>query len=146
MIPAFDRSTGALPPGNYPATLEEMIRKRFGFTPRRRWLLKGIRAAVEAFWAAGIREIYIDGSFCTEKPDPGDVDGYWVEPDEGVYDRIDPTGSTSTSFWFRSCGSGSGECGPTMGLSSSFIRRCRPARKWASRSSFDRTAMGNLAA
>ena len=25
-----------------------------------------------------------------EKPDPGDVDGYWVEPDEGVYDRIDP--------------------------------------------------------
>ena len=62
----------------------------FGFTPRRRWLFKGIRAAVEAFWAAGIQEICIDGSFCTEKPDPEDVDGYWVEPDEGVYDRIDP--------------------------------------------------------
>ena len=30
----------------------------------------------------GIQEIFIDGSFCTEKPDPGDVDGYWVEPDE----------------------------------------------------------------
>ena len=89
MIPAFDPRTGALPPGNHPATLEE-IRKRFGFTPRRRWLFKGIRAAVEAFWAAGIQEICIDGSFCTEKPDPGDVDGYWVEPDEGVYDRIDP--------------------------------------------------------
>jgi hypothetical protein len=29
-------------------------------------------------------------SFCTEKPDPGDVDGYWVEPDDSVYDRIDP--------------------------------------------------------
>jgi hypothetical protein len=53
-------------------------------------LLKGLRAAVEAFWAAGIQEIYIDGSFCTEKPDPGDIDGYWVEPDEGVYHRIDP--------------------------------------------------------
>jgi hypothetical protein len=24
-----------------------------------------------------------------EKPDPGDVDGYWVEPDDRVYDRID---------------------------------------------------------
>jgi hypothetical protein len=24
------------------------------------------------------------------KPDPGDIDGYWVEPDEGIYDRIDP--------------------------------------------------------
>ena len=52
--------------------------------------MKGLRAAVRAFWAAGIAEIYIDGSFCTEKPDPGDIDGYWVEPDEDVYNRIDP--------------------------------------------------------
>jgi hypothetical protein len=52
--------------------------ERFSFTPRRRWLLKGIRVAVEAFWAAGIEELFIDGSFCTKKPDPGDVDGYWV--------------------------------------------------------------------
>ncbi|MBI5281229.1 MAG: helix-turn-helix domain-containing protein [Candidatus Solibacter usitatus] len=37
-----------------------------------------------------VAEIYIDGSFCTEKPGPGDVDGYWVEPDAGVYDRLDP--------------------------------------------------------
>ena len=36
------------------------------------------------------RDLYIDGSFCTKKPDPGDIDGYWVEPDEGIYDRIDP--------------------------------------------------------
>jgi hypothetical protein len=67
----------------------EQIGKRRGFTLRRRWLLKGLRVAVEAFWAASIQEIYIDGSFCTEKPDPGDIDGYWVEPDAGVYDRID---------------------------------------------------------
>ena len=51
--------------------------------------MKELRAAVEAFWAAGIEEIYIDGSSCTDKPDPGDIDGYWVEPDPGVYDRID---------------------------------------------------------
>lgn len=88
MIPAFDHLSGALPPGTYRATLEE-INKRLGFTPRRRWLSKGLRAAVKAFWAAGIEEIYFDGSFCTEKPDPGDIDGYWVEPDPGVYDRID---------------------------------------------------------
>lgn len=91
MIPAFDPSTGALPPGNYDATLEQ-IAERLGFTPRRQWLLRGLRVAVEGFWAAGVREIYIDGSFCTEKPDPGDIDGYWVEPDEGVYDRIDRYG------------------------------------------------------
>ena len=89
MIPAFDPETGALPPGDYGATLEE-VRRRLGFTPRRRWLLKGLRSAVDAFWAAGIDEIFIDGSFCTEKPDPGDIDGYWVEPDDGVYERIDP--------------------------------------------------------
>jgi len=89
LIPAFDANTGALPPGDHQATLEQ-IAKYLGFTPRRRWLTKGLRAGVEAFWAAGIEEIYIDGSFCTEKPDPGDIDGYWVEPDPGVYDRIDP--------------------------------------------------------
>ena len=52
--------------------------------------MKGLRTAVLAFWAAGIREIFIDGSFCTEKPDPGDIDGYWIEPDPAIYDRIDP--------------------------------------------------------
>jgi hypothetical protein len=89
LIPAFDPETGALPPGDHPATLDE-IRRRLGFTPRRSWLLKGLRASIEAFWAAGIEEIYIGGSFCTEKPDPGDIDGYWIEPDPGVYERIDP--------------------------------------------------------
>ncbi len=39
-----------------------------------------------AFWA-GIEDIYIDGSFCTEKRDPGDIDGYWVEPDPEVHER-----------------------------------------------------------
>jgi hypothetical protein len=89
LIPAFDPDTGALPPGDHRATLDE-ISRGLGFTPRRRWLLKGLRAAVNAFWAAGIEGIYIDGSFCTEKPDPGDIDGYWIEPDPEVYDRIDP--------------------------------------------------------
>jgi len=78
-----------VPPGNHQATLEE-IATRLGFTTRRRWLLKGLRAAVEALWAAGVEQIFVDGSFCTEKPDPADIDGYWIEPDDGVYERIDP--------------------------------------------------------
>jgi hypothetical protein len=89
VIPPFDETTGGLPAGDHAATLGE-ISKRFGFTPRRRWLMKGLRLAVKAFWAAGIEEIYIDGSFCTSKRDPGDIDGYWVEPDADVYDRIEP--------------------------------------------------------
>jgi hypothetical protein len=62
VIPDFDPATGALPTGDHRATLEE-IEGRFGFTPRRRWLLKGLRAAVKAFWAAGVEDIFIDGSF-----------------------------------------------------------------------------------
>lgn len=113
MIPAFDPGTGALPPGDQRATLDEMG-QRLGFTPRRRWLLKGLRAAVNSFWAAGIEEIYIDGSFCTEKPDPGDIDGYWVEPDPAVYYRIDP----------YSYASGNRECGLNMVSRSLFIPPC----------------------
>ena len=56
-------------------------------------MLNGLRAAVNSFWDAGIEDIYIDGSFCTEKPDPVDIDGYWVEPDQGVYERLDPYGT-----------------------------------------------------
>jgi hypothetical protein len=89
VIRALDPATGALAPGDHRATLEE-IGGRFGFTSRRRWLLAGLRGAVTAFWAAGIEDIFIDGSSCTEKLDPRDVDGCRVEPDDGVYDRIDP--------------------------------------------------------
>ena len=73
------------------ATLEE-IAARFGFKPRRRGLLKGLRGAVDALWTAGAEQIFVDGSFYTGKPEPGDIDGYWVEPDDGVYERIDRVG------------------------------------------------------
>ncbi len=103
MIPLVDPKTGGLPPGDHQATLDE-IKRHLGFTPRRRWLLRGLRAAVEALWRAGIEEIYIDGSFCTEKPDPGDVDGYWVEPDPDVYDRIDPYWIDFTPVFVQTAG------------------------------------------
>lgn len=35
---------------------------------------EGIRVAVQALWVAGIAEIFIDGSFWTEKPEVADVD------------------------------------------------------------------------
>ena len=138
MIPALDPATGALPPGDHRATLEE-IGSRFGFTPRRRWLLKGLRAAVKAFWLAGIEDIFIDGSFCTEKPDPGDVDGYWVEPDDDVYDRIDPYWIDFEMISYRRCGSGSGGCGWITVSNSSFIPPCGRERRSGFRSFSGRT-------
>jgi hypothetical protein len=51
---------------------------------------EGIASRGESVLGGWHEDIFIDGSFCTEKLDPSDVDGYWVEPDDGVYDRIDP--------------------------------------------------------
>lgn len=77
-IPPF-AANGNLPPGIHPATWEEIV-ERFGHTPRRRRLLEGLEAAVEALRRAGCRTIYVDGSFVTAKLVPGDFDACW-EPD-----------------------------------------------------------------
>ena len=89
MIPAFDPATGALPPGDHRGNTGR-DRKPVRVHSAAALASERLAGRGRAFWAAGIEDIFIDGSFCTEKPDPGDVDGYWVEPDDGVYDRIDP--------------------------------------------------------
>lgn len=87
MIPDFD-DEGVLPRGVHQATWDE-IEAQFGFTPRRRRLLGGLRRVLTALHAAGCRRVYVDGSFVTEKPDPGDFDGCWEE--DGVEpDHLDP--------------------------------------------------------
>ncbi len=87
MIPPFTEE-GLLPPGVYRATWREFV-DRFGTTPHRRKLLAGLKAALKSLRAAGCRTVYIDGSFVTAKPHPGDFDGCWeidgVEPE-----RLDP--------------------------------------------------------
>lgn len=88
MIPPFDADTGNLPPGEHPATWEE-IEERFGFTPWRRTLLEGLRAALESLRAAGCAKVYLDGSFITAKEVPADFDACWEG--EGVDgDLLDP--------------------------------------------------------
>jgi ribosome-binding protein aMBF1 (putative translation factor) len=44
------------------------------------------------------------------------VDGYWVEPDDVVYDRIARIGSISRWFWSRKFGNGSGGRGTDHGV------------------------------
>jgi hypothetical protein len=84
MVPAFDH-TGKLPSGIYWVTWKE-LKSRFGFTPRRVQLLAGLRQALALLKRAGCRSVYIDGSFVTTKPQPGDFDACWaienVDPDE----------------------------------------------------------------
>ena len=88
MIPAFDPSTGHLPPGIY-AVRWSMIGARFGGNSHRIRLLDGLLRALTNLAAAGCREILLDGSFISEKPLPNDYDAAWetlgVDPN-----RLDP--------------------------------------------------------
>ena len=87
MVPPF-QATGNLPPGIYWVTWKEIV-ARFGFTPRRTRLLTGLKAALALLKKAGCRSVYINGSFVTAKPQPGDFDACWaiagVDPD-----KLDP--------------------------------------------------------
>ncbi len=76
MIPRF-QSTGLLPPGIHTAAWRE-VETRFGFTPKRRRLLAGLRQALLLLKRAGCRRVYLDGSFVTTKPNPGDIDVCWA--------------------------------------------------------------------
>nr|MDZ8016363.1 hypothetical protein [Nostoc sp. ZfuVER08] len=75
MIPEFNPD-GNLPPGEHWATWQEFA-TRFGTTPRRQQLLKGLRSAIDSLSKAGCQTIYIDGSFVTKKENPNDFDGCW---------------------------------------------------------------------
>ena len=40
-------------------------------------LMKGLRAAASNFEKAGVKTLWINGSFITRKLDPNDIDGCW---------------------------------------------------------------------
>jgi hypothetical protein len=76
MIPPFDRS-GNLPPGVHSAEWVEII-SHYGVTSRLHTLLAGLRDALRNLQNAGCPLAYIDGSFVTIKPEPGDYDVCWA--------------------------------------------------------------------
>ncbi len=72
MIPAF-RASGNLPPGIHQGKWDD-VRRRFGWNPHRRKLLRGLRRALLALQAAGCHVVYLDGSFVTARELPADYD------------------------------------------------------------------------
>jgi hypothetical protein len=79
MIPDFVDIGGpwnVLPPGVHHATLED-VETRFATSERRKRLYSGFREGVMALRKAGCRKIFLDGSFVTGKPIPGDFDVCW---------------------------------------------------------------------
>jgi hypothetical protein len=86
MIPEFD-SNGNLPPGIHAATLAQ-IRQRYANTPLRKYLFSGLVNLAKSLKASGCRTLYVDGSYITNKTEPGDLDAVWEY--EGVDNTIDP--------------------------------------------------------
>ena len=72
MIPPFT-SDGLLPPGIHWIVWDE-LQAHFGYNDYRRNLLFGMQVGIHSLHQAGCQEIYIDGSFCTQKEFPGDFD------------------------------------------------------------------------
>lgn len=69
---------GLLPAGIHPASIEE-VSEKLGFSPRRQGLIEtGLKPVLEQLAALGVKEVYLNGSFVTRKPSPGDIDGYVV--------------------------------------------------------------------
>ena len=75
MIPELRRD-GMLPRGRHAAEWPEFL-ARFGQTPTRERLCLGLLDALRLLQAAGCRLAYVDGSFASAKPEPGDFDVCW---------------------------------------------------------------------
>lgn len=75
MIPSFTVD-GQLPAGIHVCTWEEFV-ARFGITSHRLTLIAGLKVAMHQLCNSGCSTIYVDGSFVTQKPVPGDFDACW---------------------------------------------------------------------
>jgi len=86
-LPDFT-ADGVLPAGDYPLTINQLresmlVQGRPGVTVDlwdtawRAELVDNAAILVGQLWAAGIEEIFFDGSFVENKARPGDIDGYF---------------------------------------------------------------------
>lgn len=89
MIPELNEN-GELPEGIFSTTPKE-IEERFGSqNTRRRQLMRGLRRAMVNLKSAGVRHLYIDGSFTTHKGEPQDIDGCWDPHPDMDLEKLDP--------------------------------------------------------
>jgi hypothetical protein len=89
MIPDLNEE-GLLPPGVHSASLRE-IGQRFGRRNAvRRRLFRGLVRALQNLREAGVKRVYIDGSFVTDKASPNDVDGCWDAGGSVNLSKLDP--------------------------------------------------------
>ncbi|GGC42378.1 hypothetical protein GCM10011386_38220 [Parapedobacter defluvii] len=87
MIPDFTHGSGliwpVLPPGIWDASILD-IERRFAINERRIYLFDGLKAALQNLFEAGSPQVFLDGSYVTEKPLPNDYELCWDT------DNVDP--------------------------------------------------------
>ena len=66
-----------LPEGEHLASLDEIEITYGSSTHRRKELVRGLLDAASNMKAAGVKCIWINGSFVTNKREPNDIDGCW---------------------------------------------------------------------
>ncbi len=91
MIPALVDIGGlwnGLPPGIHVATMAE-IKQYFATSPMRMVQYEGFVAAAHALREAGCKTIFLNGSFVSDKPHPGDYDACW-DPVGVDASKLDP--------------------------------------------------------
>ncbi len=71
----------------------EEVTANLAWTAARRRLLEGLNRALQNLAAAGVRRVWIDGSFVTDRDEPEDVDGCWEASEWILEDVLDPV------FW-----------------------------------------------
>ena len=79
MIPVsvdIGASCKVLPPGLHVATFDE-IEQRFATNRQRMGLQEGFQRGCKSLEAAGCVGVFLDGSYVTDKPVPGDFDACW---------------------------------------------------------------------
>lgn len=74
-IPTFD-ANGNLPAGIYQTTLSE-IRITLAWNAKRQELVEGLARAIRNLAEAGVKRVWIGGSFVSDKEEPNDIDGCW---------------------------------------------------------------------
>lgn len=87
-IPDFD-ANGNLPPGVFRVSLKD-IEDRFTCNRTRRRLFNGLKRALAILAAAGVRRVWVNGSFVTAQGHPNDIDGCWEYRPSVDVDKLDP--------------------------------------------------------
>jgi hypothetical protein len=91
MIPEFIDNGGpwkVLPLGIHDSSLDE-VKKRFAINKKRKLLYCGFSNACKSLKTAGCKVVYLDGSYVTEKINPGDYDVCW-DPSQVNINNLDP--------------------------------------------------------